>query len=192
MNMQDEVLRILTFYHGDNNFNMNPYIPEDIEHYARAALDISDDDYLVAAIRLSFTKFHRGLIFSRDGIYWRNGPKVETNVNHFTWKELSERRAQFRTQPRTINLGDGAVIDNTGSMNKTSAVINLLDLLIDKYNQQEAKSDGFIFDTKDAELLARSIPLNKAQLKSENTQTAIEAHSGNSFIVECFKKLFNK
>ena len=191
MNTQDEVIRILTFYHSDSNFNMNPYVPEDIEHYARAALDISDDDIVVAAIRLSFTKFHRGLIITRDGIFWRNGPKTETNVNHLTWRELSLRKPNFRPQPKSIILGDGAVIDNTGSINKSSVVINLLDLLIDKYNEQEIESDGFIFE-KGKDELTRNIPINKKELKAENTQTADEANNGNSLLWDWFKVLLKK
>ena len=191
MNMQDEVIRILTFYHGDNNFNMNPHVPEDIEHYARAALDIADDDIVVAAIRLSFTKFHRGLVITRDGLFWRNGPKIETIVNHLTWRELSLRKANFRPKPKSIDLGDGDVIDNTGSINKSSAVINLLDLLIDKYSEQEAESDGFIFESGKDEL-TRNIPTNKSKLKEENTQSAAEANDGNSFLGDWFKSLLSK
>ena len=191
MNMQDEVIRILTFYHGDNNFNMNPHVPEDIEHYARAALDIADDDIVVAAIRLSFTKFHRGLVITRDGLFWRNGPKIETTVNHLTWRELSLRKSNFRPHPKSIDLGDGDAIDNTGSINKSSAVINLLDLLIDKYSEQEAESDGFIFEGGKDEL-SRNIPNNKAELKIENTQSAAEANDGSSFLGDWFKNLLSK
>lgn len=191
MNMQDEVVRILTFYHGDNNFNMNPHVPEDIEHYARAALDIADDDIVVVAIRLSFTKFHRGLVITRDGLFWRNGPKVETNVNHLTWRELSLRKSNFRPKPKSIDLGDGTVIDNTGSINKSSAVINLLDLLIDKYDEQEIDNDGFVFENGNDQLV-RNIPSNKAELKAENTKSAEEANNGSSFIGDWLKSLFTK
>ena len=191
MNMQDEVVRILTFYHGDNNFNMNPHVPEEIEYYARAALDIADDDIVVAAIRLSFTKFHRGLVITRDGLFWRNGPKVETNVNHLTWRELSLRKSNFRPKPKSIDLGDGTVIDNTGSINKSSAVINLLDLLIDKYDEQEIDNDGFVFENGNDQL-ARNIPPNKAELKAENTKSAEEANNGSSFIGDWLKSLFTK
>ena len=192
MNMQEEVIRILTFYHGDTNFHMTPHIPEEIEHYTRAALDISDDDYVLATIRLSFTKFHRGFVITRDGLFWRNGPKVETNTQHLTWRQLSERQTAFKSQPRTINLSEGAVLDNTGSLNKTTAVINFLDLLIDKYKQQEADSDGFVFDTSINEQLARSIPANKAVLKQENTESAAEANDGSNILFDWFKKLFSK
>jgi len=191
MNMQDEVVRILTFYHGDNNFNMNPHVPEEIEYYARAALDIADDDIVVAAIRLSFTKFHRGLVITRDGLFWRNGPKVETNVNHLTWRELSLRKSNFRPKPKSIDLGDGTVIDNTGSINKSSAVINLLDLLIDKYDEQEIDNDGFVFENGNDQLV-RNIPSNKAELKAENTKSAEEANNGSSFIGDWLKSLFTK
>jgi len=191
MNMQDEVVRILTFYHGDNNFNMNPHVPEEIEYYARAALDISDQDIVMAAIRLSFTKFHRGLIITRDGLFWRNGPKFETNVNHLTWRELSLRKTNFRPKPKSIDLGDGAVIDNTGSINKSSAVINLLDLLIDKYDEQEIDNDGFVFENGNDQLV-RNIPPNKAELKAENTKSADEANNGSSFIGDWLKSLFTK
>lgn len=192
MNMQDEVIRILTFYHGDNNFNMNPHIPEEIEHYARAALDIADDDYILAAIRLSFTKFHRGLVFTRDGVFWRNGPKTETNVNYLTWKELSSRKSDFRPQPKSINLSGGAVIDNTGSINKSSVVINLLDLLIDKYNEQETVSDGFIFEKTAKSELFRNIPTNKKELKAENIESSEKANDGKSFIADWLTSFFRK
>ncbi|TEW51501.1 hypothetical protein [Psychromonas algicola] len=191
MNMQDEVIRILTFYHGDNNFNMNPHVPAEIEHYARAALDIADDDIVLAAIRLSFTKFHRGLVITRDGLFWRNGPKIETTVNHLTWRELSLRKSNFRPKPKSIDLGDGDAIDNTGSINKSSAVINLLDLLIDKYSEQALESDGFVFESGKDEL-ARNIPTNKAELKQENTQSAAEANDGKSFLGDWFKSLLSK
>lgn len=191
MNMQDEMVRILTFYHGDNNFNMNPYVPEEIEYYARAALDISDQDIVMTAIRLSFTKFHRGLVITRDGLFWRNGPKVETNVNHLTWRELSLRKTNFRPKLKSIDLGDGAVIDNTGSINKSSAVINLLDLLIDKYDEQEIENDGFVFENGNDQLI-RNIPLNKEELKAENTQSAAEANDGSNILFDWFKKLLSK
>ena len=192
MNMKDEVIRILTFYHGDTDFSMNPHVPEEIEHYARAALDIPDDDYVMATVRLSFTKFHRGFVICRNGLYWRNGPKVETNVNFLTWKELSERKPKFRPLPKSINLSDGAALDNTGSINKSSAVINILDLLIDKYDQQTIENDGFVFKAEDTIDLARSIPNNKAELKAENTQTAAEANDGNSILGGLFRKLIGK
>ena len=192
MNMQDEVIRILTFYHGDTNFNLNPHVPEEIEHYARAALDIPDDDYVIATVRLSFTKFHRGFVICRNGLYWRNGPKVETNTNYLTWKELSERKSKFRPLPRSVNLGDGAALDNTGSINKTTSVINILDLLIDKYDEQIIENEGFVFDETGSIELTRSIPNNKAQLKTDNTESSAEANDGTSFIVSFFKKLLKK
>ena len=192
MIMQDEVQRILMFYHGDNNFNMSPHIPEDIEHYARAVLDISDDDYVVAAMRTSFTKFHKGLVYCCSGIYWRNGPKFETTVNHLTWRELSERKSNFKALPRTVDLGDGAVIDNTGSLNKTSTVINMIDLLIAKYEQQEIESDGLVFDSSEIITFEINIPANKAELKSENAKVEAAQNYGNSFFSDLFKKLLGR
>jgi len=190
MNMQEEVIRILTFYHGDNNFHMTPHIPEEIEHYARAALDISDDDYVLATIRLSFTQFHRGFVITRDGLFWRNGPNVETNTQHLTWHELSLRQTEFKSKPRTISLSEGAVLDNTGSLNKTTAVINFLDLLIDKYKQQTIESDGFVFDHTSNEALPRAIPNNKAVLKQDNTDSAAEANDGSNILFDWLKKRF--
>jgi len=169
---------------------MTPHVPEEIEHYARAALDIDDDDIVLATIRLSFTKFHRGFVITRNGLFWRNGPKVETTVNHLSWRELSLRKSNFRPKPKSIDLGNGDAIDNTGSMNKTSAVINFLDLLIDKYSEQKLDSDGFVFESSNEEL-TRNIPSNKAELKQENTQSAAEANNGKSLLVEWFKSLLS-
>jgi len=189
MNMQDEVLRILMFYHGDNNFNMNPHIPEEIEHYARAVLDIPDEDYIVAAMRTSFTKFHRGLVLCCSGIYWRNGPKIQTTVTHLTWRQLSESKSTFKAQARSVSLGNGAVIDNTGSLNKSSAIINLLDLLIDMYEKQEVDSDGFVFEEEGLNQLAHTVPHNKAELKDENIKAE---NDQSSFFSDIFKKIFGK
>jgi len=194
MNMQDEVFKILTYYHGENNFNMNPLVPTEVEHYARAVLDIPDDEFVLAAMRTSFTKFHRGLVIGRDAIYWRNDHKIETTVNQLTWKELSERKSKFRSRRRVVELGDGAVFDNIGSLNKPSTIINLLDLLIDKYNTQQSESIGFEFSEQDIKKLVRSIPDNKAEIKAESTATAADAETVSfvSIIASIFKKLTGK
>ena len=96
MDMLDEMLRILSLYNGENDVKANPEVPQEIEHYARAALEISDDEYVMATIRTSFTKFHRGLVIGREGIYWLNSVEVKTDVNRLTWREMSERKLQFR------------------------------------------------------------------------------------------------
>jgi hypothetical protein len=194
MNMQDEVFKILTYYHGENNFNMNPLVPKEVEHYARAVLDIPDDEFVLAAMRTSFTKFHRGIVIGRDAIYWRNDHKIVTTVNHLTWKELSERKSKFRSRRRVVELGDGAVFDNIGSLNKPSTIINLLDLLIDKYNTQESDSVGFDFSKQDMKKLARYIPTNKAEIKAESAATAADAETVSfvSIMVSLFKKLTGK
>jgi hypothetical protein len=194
MNMQDEVFKILTYYHGENNFNMNPLVPKEVEHYARAVLDIPDEEFVLAAMRTSFTKFHRGLVIGRDAIYWRNDHKIETTVNQLTWKELSERKSKFRSRRRVVELGDGAVFDNIGSLNKPTTIINLLDLLIDKYDTQQSENIGFEFSKQDAEKLVRHIPDNKAEIKAESAATSADAETISfiSIIVSLFKKLTNK
>ncbi|MEH6453979.1 MAG: hypothetical protein V7782_13170 [Psychromonas sp.] len=189
--MQDEMLEVLTLYHGVDDFEDNPYVPEKIEHYARASLDISDDEYIMATMRTSFGKFYRGLVIGRDGIYWLNGPLVETTVNQLTWRELSERKSQFKALPRTVSFGDGAVFDNKGSLNKTRLVINILDLLIDRYDTQEGDSDGFVFDPKKSDALVRSIPADKVALKAENIDHSATISTGD-FIINTLKKLFGK
>jgi len=188
MDMQDEMLGVLTLYHGENDFDVNPYIPSKIEHYARASLDISDDDYIMATMRTSFGKFYRGLVISRDGIHWINSPMVETTVNHLTWRQLSERKSQFRSHPRSVSLGDGAVFDNKGSLNKSSLIVNIIDLLIVRYEAQEIESDGFVFDPTKVHTLVRSIPSDKEWLKADNIDHTAEMHSASYF----FKSMFNK
>ncbi|WP_299662218.1 hypothetical protein [uncultured Psychromonas sp.] len=194
MNMLDEVINILTYYHGENNFNMNPLVPQEIEHYARAVLDISDQEYILAAMRTSFTQFHRGLIIGKDAIYWRNDHKILTTVNQLSWKELSQQRKDFRARRRIVELGNGAVFDNIGSLNKTSTIINILDLLIDKYDQQENDSNGFIFDEDSLSKLIKSIPDNKAAIKAESADSASNAEtiSFASIISNMFKKLLGR
>ena len=194
MNMLDEVINILTYYHGENNFNMNPLVPREIEHYARAVLDIPDQEYVLAAMRTSFTQFHRGLVIGRDAIYWRNDHKIETTVNKLTWKELSEHKSQFRARRRVVELGDGAVFDNIGSLNKPSTIINLLDLLIDKYNSQETESDGFIFEENSLTNLIKTIPDNKEEIKAESTASSADAETISfiSIVTSIFKKLMGR
>jgi len=194
MSTLDEVMKVLTYYHGENNFNMNPLIPKDIEHYARAILDIPDDEYVLAAMRTSFTQFHRGIVIGRDAIYWRNDHKVETSVNKLTWNELSQQKSQFRARRRTVELGNGAVFDNIGSLNKTSIMINLLDLLIDRYQSQSTPSDGFIFDEAEIHELQKSIPNNKQELKKQCAESAADAETVSFFsiISSLLKKLFGR
>lgn len=192
MDMQDEMLSVLTLYHGENDFDVSPYVPSVIEQYARASLDIADDDYVMATMRTSFGKFYRGLVFTRDGIYWLNSPMVKTTSNHLTWRELSARKSQFRSHPRSVTLGDGAVFDNKGSLNKSSFIINILDLLIARYEMQEVDSDGFVFDDEKTHTLLRSIPADKAQLKIENTDSTAEMLSISYVISNLFKKLFTR
>ena len=194
MNMLDEVTNILTYYHGENNFNMNPLVPREIEHYARAVLDIPDQEYVLAAMRTSFTQFHRGLVIGRDALYWRNDHKIETTVNKLTWKELSARKSQFRARRRVVELGDGAVFDNIGSLNKPSTIINLLDLLIDKYNSQETEGDGFIFDEQSLTRLVKMIPDNKQEIKEESAVSSADAETISFFsiITSLCKKLIGK
>lgn len=194
MNMLDEVLNILTYYHGENNFNMNPLVPQEIEHYARAILDIPDQEYILAAMRTSFTQFHRGLIIGKDAIYWRNDHKILTSVNQLSWKELSQQRTEFRAHRRTVALGNGAVFDNIGSLNKTSTIINILDLLIDKYDAQDNDSDGFVFDDASLARLLQSIPDNKAAIKAESAESASNAETVSfaSIISSIFKKLLGR
>jgi len=192
--MLDEVMKVLTYYHGENNFNMNPLIPKDVEHYARAILDIPDDEYVLAAMRTSFTQFHRGIVIGRDAIYWRNDHKVATSVNKLTWNELSQQKSQFRARRRTVELGNGAVFDNIGSLNKTSIMINLLDLLIDRYQSQTTPSDGFIFDEAEINELQKSIPSNKQELKKQCAESAADAETVSFFsiISSLLKKLFGR
>jgi len=188
--MQDKMLGVLTLFHGENDFDVAPYVPTKIEHYARASLDISDDVYIMATMRTSFGKFYRGLVFANDGIHWLNGPLVETNVNHLTWRELSARKADFKTTPRTVDFGQGAVFNNKGSLNKSSFVLNIIDLLIVRYEEQEAVSEGFVFNGHDIDRLVRAIPDNKAALKADNIDHSASTESGS--IVTFFKKLIGK
>jgi len=192
--MLDDVMNILTYYHGENNFHMNPLVPQEIEHYARAVLDIPDQEYILAAMRTSFTQFHRGLIIGKDAIYWRNDHKIFSTVNQLSWKELSQQRTEFRARRRTVELGNGAVFDNIGSLNKTTIIINILDLLIDKYDQQDNDSNGFIFDEDSLSKLIKSIPDNKAALKAESAESASNAEtiSFASIISSLFKKLLGR
>jgi len=190
--MQDQMLSVLTLYHGENDFDVSPYVPSNIEQYARASLDIADDDYVMATMRTSFGKFYRGLVFTRDGIYWLNSPTVKTTCNHLSWRELSERKSQFRSHPRSVSLGDGAVFDNKGSLNKSSLIINIIDLLIARYEMQEAGSDGFVFDDEKTHTLLRSIPADKAQLKLENTDSTAEMLTISYFFSNLFKKIFTR
>lgn len=192
MDMQDEMLGVLTLYHGENDFDVSPYVPSDIEQYARASLDISDDDYVMATMRTSFGKFYRGLVFTREGIFWINSPQVKTTTNHLSWQELSERKTLFRSHPRSVTLGEGAVFDNKGSLNKSSFIINILDLLIARYEMQEVDSSGFVFDDEKTHTLLRSIPKDKAQLKIENTDSTAEMLTVSYFISNLFKKLFRR
>ena len=188
MDMLQEVVRILTIYQGEVII-ANPNVPQEIEHYARAAMDIPDEEYVMAAMRTSFKKFHRGLIFGRDGIYWMNGPNVPTDVNHLTWRELSERKKQIRSLFKKISLGGDTVFDNTGTTQGNTFLMRLLDLLIERYEQQETTEDGFIFNAEATEILTKSIPVNKADLKADNAASAAEA--GIS-LGAWFKGLFTK
>jgi len=192
--MLNEVISILTYYHGENNFNMNPLVPEDVEHYARAVLDIPDDEYILASMRTSFTKFHRGLIIGQNAIYWKNDRKIETTVNTLTWKELSELKGQFKTTSRTLILGNGAVFDNIGSLNKPSTLVNLLDLLIDKYNTQEGNAIGFVFDSQVESKFTKSIPMNKKQMKEETEEASDNAETISflTIVKNIFAKLLGK
>ena len=173
---------------------MNPLVPREIEHYARAVLDIPDQEYILAAMRTSFTQFHRGLVIGRDAIYWRNDNKIETSVNQLSWKELSEQRSLFRAHRRTVDLGNGAIFDNIGSINKTSTIINLLDLLIDKYDSQEIASEGFVFDDQSLTSLIQTIPDNKEAIKAESEASAADAETVSfiSIVASLFKKLTGK
>ncbi|WP_435236669.1 hypothetical protein ACR30L_03550 [Psychromonas sp. PT13] len=177
MDMLQEVVRILTIYQGEVII-ANPNVPEEMEHYARAAMDIPDNEYVMAAMRTSFKKFHRGIIFGRDGIYWINGPAVETDVNHLTWRELSERKKQIRSLYKKIGLGEGAVFDNSGTNQGNTFLMRLLDLLIERYEEQETTQDGFIFEPEEPGILVRTIPTNKAELKADNAASAAEAGIG--------------
>jgi len=188
--MQDKMLGVLTLFHGENDFDVAPYVPTKIEHYARASLDIADDVYIMATMRTSFGKFYRGLVFANDGIHWLNGPLVETDVNHLSWRELSERKAGFKTTPRTVDFGNGTVFNNKGSLNKSSFILNIIDLLIARYEEQEAKSDGFVFDKDGTDRVVRAIPTNKAELKAENIDHSAKTESVS--IGGLFKKLFAK
>ena len=115
-------------------------------------------------------------------------------MNKLTWRELSDQKTQFRARRRTVELGNGAVFDNIGSLNKTSILINLLDLLIDRYQSQLTASEGFIFDDQEMVELIRSIPSNKAQLKKESADSAADAETVSfiSMINSLFKKLFGR
>ncbi len=189
MGIQHKMLKVLNRYHGDNDFHTNPQIPAEIEHYARAALDIPDDEYVMALMRTSFSKFVRGLVIGRDGIYWLNGPEVKTDVNRLTWRELSERKAGFKTSPTTLILGEDAVFNNKGSLNKPAIVMNVLDLVIEVYDSQEEDSDGFIFDPESESEIVRSIPDNKAELKAI---IVAQNEDPDGFITGLFKKFFKK
>lgn len=173
---------------------MNPLVPKDVEHYARAVLDIPDDEYILAAMRTSFTQFHRGIVIGRDAIYWRNDHKVITSVNKLTWNELSQQKEQFRARRRTVELGNGAIFDNIGSLNKTSIIINLLDLLIDRYQSQNSPAEGFIFDEKEMVELVRSIPNNKEELKKQCAESAADAETVSflSILGSIFKKIIGR
>lgn len=175
MDMLDEMLRILSLYNGENDVKANPDVPQEIEHYARAALDIADDEYVMATIRTSFTKFHRGLVIGRDGIYWLNSVEVPTDVNRLSWREMSERKLQIRPKGKTVTLGEETVFDNAGSINPPKAIIHFLYVLTDLYESQEEDSDGFIFSKEHLHLLTRDIPRNKAALKAENEKYAEQA-----------------
>lgn len=194
MDMLDEMLRILSVYNGENDVKANPHVPQEIEHYARAALEISDDEYIMATIRNSFTKFHRGLVIGRDGIYWLNSVEIPTDVNRLTWREMSERKPQFRPKGKSVSLGGDTVFDNAGSINSPKAIINLLDVLVDHYDTQEEDSDGFVFGNLHLHLITRDIPRDKAQLKADNESTAAEATDMSlvRIIYEFIKKLFSK
>jgi hypothetical protein len=191
MDMLDEVLRILTLY-DEQNFFATPRVPRDMEHYARAALDIPDDEYVLAMMRHSFKKFHRGIIFGRDGIYWMNGVNVETSCNHLTWKQMSAQKAQFRALSNKVVLGEGAVFDNSGSITSGRTIINLFDVLIERYEQQATERDGFIFDETQAQALNRTIPLNKEELKADNAKSAAATVSPIIFILNSLKALGQK
>lgn len=188
--MQDRMLGVLTLFHGENDFDVAPYVPTKNEHYARASLDIADDVYIMATMRTSFGKFYRGLVFANDGIHWLNGPLVETNVNHLTWRELSERKADFKTTPRTVDFGNGAVFNNKGSLNKSSFILNIIDLLIARYEEQEVENDGFVFNGNGIDRLVRAIPHNKAALKAENIDHSATTEAGP--IAKFFEKILGK
>lgn len=193
MDMLDEVLRIMALYHGDNNFYMNKHVPNEIEHNARATLEIPDDDYILGALRVSFKKFHRGIIISQQGIYWLNGSNVPTSVNRMSWRELSERKAGFKAKIKAVTLGDGAVIDCIGSMYKPKAVINLLDVLIERFESQQVEgNDGFVFEGSDIDGLARSIPLDKERLREQNLKEINESFNPFEVISDLFKKMLGK
>ena len=185
--MQDKMLGVLTLFHGENDFDVAPYVPTKIEHYARASLDISDDVYIMATMRTSFGKFYRGLVFANDGIHWLNGPLVATDVNHLTWRELSERKADFKTTPLTVNFGNGTVFNNKGSLNKSSFILNIIDLLIVRYEEQEAEGDGFVFSPDGTDRVVRSIPTNKAELKADNVDHSATTEAGP--IAKFFQKI---
>ena len=185
--MQDKMLEVLTLFHGENDFDVAPYVPVKIEHYARASLDIADDVYIMATMRTSFGKFYRGLVFANDGIHWLNGPLVETDVNHLTWRELSERKADFKTHPKSVDFGNGTVFNNRGSLNKSSFILNIIDLLIERYEAQEAEGDGFIFDKNGTDRVVRQIPTNKAELKADNIDHSAPTEIGP--IAKFFKKI---
>jgi hypothetical protein len=188
MDMLKELVRILTIYQGEIII-ANPNVPEEIEHYARAAMDISDDEYIMAVMRTSYKKFHRGLIIGRDGIYWMNGTTVKTDVNRLTWRELSERKKSIRSLYKKISLGGDTIFDNAGTTEGNTFLMRLLDLLIERYEQQETTKDGFIFDPEEPEILARTIPSNKEELKADNAQSAAEAGKGlGGWIKGHFKK----
>lgn len=190
MDMLDEVIGILTYYHGENGFQMNPLVSTEVEHYARVVLDIPDDEYVLLTLRTSFSMFHRGLVIGRDAIYWRNDKSIKTTVNTLTWKELSHRKSKFKANRRVLELGDGAVFDNIGSHNKISVIINVLDLLIDKYDQQQGDSTGFMFESEKGETLIRAIPENKAAIKAESDAAADDAATVS--FLDLLKRLIGK
>ena len=185
--MLDDMLRILTIYQVDD-FCANPNVPEEIEHYARAALDIPDEEYIMGAMRLSYTKFCRGLVLGRDGIYWLNGPTVPTDVNRLTWRELSERKKSVRSLYKKITFGGQSELETTGAANGNKYIINLIDLLIASYEKQKEESDGFVFDSKKIDILTTAIPENKEALKTENEKSATNV-SALDFIASLLKKI---
>lgn len=194
MNMLDELLNMLSYYNAENGFIMNPEVPREEEHYARAALDIPDESYVIMSIRTSFTKFHKGMVICDDGLYWRNSHKVETDVTHLSWKEMSERKEQFNGHRAIINFGGDTNYDHSGSLNKARDMINFLDLIIDLYRKQDGEEIGFKFHENDAKEkgLIRDIPYNKAELKrlTEEAEVDIAQISFSNVLSDIVKKIF--
>jgi len=190
MDMLDDMLRILTIYQVDD-FCANPNVPEEIEHYARAALAIPDDEYIMGAMRLSYTKFCRGLVLGRDGIYWLNSSVVPTDVNQLSWRELSERKKTVRSLYKKISFGGQSELETTGAANGNKFIINLIDLLIASYEKQEKGHDGFVFDASKVYMLTVATPANKEELKAENEKSA-ENISAFGFIASLLRKMVGK